>query len=44
LEETLVMFDHFQDFDKLVEDGTPRQGEIMGSYPFCGLFGLLGFM
>jgi hypothetical protein len=23
-EETLVMFDHFWDFDRLVEDGAPR--------------------
>jgi hypothetical protein len=24
-EETLVVFDHFWEFDKLVEDGVPRQ-------------------
>jgi hypothetical protein len=26
-EETLVMFDHFLDFDWLVEDGVPRRNE-----------------
>ena len=39
-EETLVMFDHFWDFDRLVEDETPRRSEIMGYHTFCGLFGI----
>jgi hypothetical protein len=30
LRETLVMFDHFWDFDRLVEDGVPRRSEDHG--------------
>jgi hypothetical protein len=34
-EETLVVFDHFWDFDRLVEDGAPRRsGDRAGSHPF----------
>jgi hypothetical protein len=41
---TLVMFDHFWDFDRLVEDGAPGEAEIAGSRPlFVGFLGL-GFM
>ena len=29
-EETLVMFDHFLDFDRLVEDGAPRRSSDHG--------------
>ena len=37
---TLVMFDHFWDFDRLVKDEAPGEAEITGSRPpFCGLFG-----
>jgi hypothetical protein len=38
------MFDHFWDFDILVEDGAPGEVEIVGSRPlFRALLGL-GFM
>jgi hypothetical protein len=37
--ETLVVFDHFWDFDRLVEDGAPRRSRRSGSRPFCGIFG-----
>jgi hypothetical protein len=41
---TLVMFDHFWDFDRLVEDGAPRRSGDHGiSPPFAGFLGL-GFM
>jgi hypothetical protein len=42
--ENLVMFDHFWDFDRLVEDGAPRRsGDRRISPPFAGFLGL-GFM
>jgi hypothetical protein len=45
LKETLVVFDHFWEFDRLVKDGAhPGEEEIMGSRPFCGIFSILGFM
>jgi hypothetical protein len=33
------VFDHFWDFNELVEDGAPGKVEITGSRLFCGLFG-----
>jgi hypothetical protein len=41
---TLVMFDQFWDFDRLIEDGAPGEAEIAGSCPpFADFFGF-GFM
>jgi hypothetical protein len=35
------MFDHFWDFDRLVEDKAPGEVEIVGSHPpFRALLGL----
>jgi hypothetical protein len=31
------VFDHFWDFDRLVEDGAPRRSRDRGSHSFCGL-------
>jgi hypothetical protein len=42
--ETLVMFDHFWDFDRLVEDGAPRRSGDRGISPFLRDFWVLGFM
>jgi hypothetical protein len=42
--ETLVMFDHFWDFDRLVEDGAPRQTGDREISPFLWDFWDLGFM
>jgi hypothetical protein len=42
--ETLVVFDHFWDFDKLVEDGAPRRGRDCVISPFLQDFWVLGFM
>jgi hypothetical protein len=37
---TLIVFDHFWDFDKLVEDGAPRRSRYPGiSPPFAGFLG-----
>jgi hypothetical protein len=43
LRRTLVMFDHFWDFDRLVEDGAPRRSGDRGISPFWD-FWVLGFM
>jgi hypothetical protein len=47
-EETLVVFDHFWDFDNLVEDGAPRQSGDHGISLILQACvpskGLLGFM
>jgi len=32
------MFDHFQDFNKMVEEGTPRQGGDHGILPILWAF------
>jgi hypothetical protein len=32
------MFDHFWDFDRLVEDGAPRRSEDRGISPFLCAF------
>jgi hypothetical protein len=37
-EETLVMFDHFWDFDRLVEYGTPRRSGDHEISPFLWAF------
>jgi hypothetical protein len=38
---TLVMIDHFWDFDRLVEDRVPGEVEIVGSWPlFREILGL----
>ena len=36
---TLVMFDHFWDFERLVEDEVLGEAEITGSHPFLWDFG-----
>jgi hypothetical protein len=42
---TLVMFDHFWDFDSLVKDGAPRQRKDHGiSLPFYGIFGFRAYV
>ena len=43
-EETLVVFDHFWDFDRLVEDGVPRGSGDHGISPFLWDFWALGFI
>jgi hypothetical protein len=40
--ETLVMFDQFCDFNRLVEDGAPSEAEIMGSCPILWDFWVQG--
>jgi hypothetical protein len=40
-EEMLVVFDHFWDFDRLVEDGAPRKSGDRGISPI--FVGFLGF-
>jgi hypothetical protein len=36
--ETLVVFDHFWDFDRLVEDGAPKRSEDRKISPFLRVF------
>jgi hypothetical protein len=43
-ERTLVMFDHFWDFDRLVEDGAPRRSGDPRVSPILRVFWVLGFM
>jgi hypothetical protein len=41
---TLVMFDHFWDFNRLVEGGVQGKAEIAGSHPLLREFLGLGFL
>jgi hypothetical protein len=38
------VFDHFWDFERLVEDEAPREAKIMGSHPILWAFLGLVFM